>query len=71
MNREIATGGASIYPLNGDVASAAGSNVVTVIGLQGIPVTHSFPVGGEILTYDLASNSWTAVVPTHSYYRWP
>lgn len=53
MNREIVGGGgATIYPLVGDVTSTAGNNTVSVTGIQGIPVLPSFPNGGEVLTYD-------------------
>lgn len=65
MNREIVGGGgASIYPLTGDVQSTPGSPLVTVTGIQGIPFQHTFPTGGEIPVYDASSNSWLPTVPT-------
>lgn len=62
MNREIVGGGgASVYPLIGDVQSTAGNAPVTVIGLRGILIEPSFPVNSDVLTYDETSNMW---VPT-------
>jgi hypothetical protein len=55
MNREIVPGG--VYPIQGDVESTAGSSVVTVVGLEGIPMPPAFPSGGEVLTYDGSSNT--------------
>lgn len=66
MNREIATGGASVYPLTGDVQSTPGNSGVVTIGLQGIPVQHSFPSGGEVLTYDGPTNSWLPETPSNT-----
>src|SRR5277367_3863122 len=64
MNREITGGGgASVYPLVGDVQSTAGQGPVTVIGLQNIPVSVSFPTGGEVLTYDGPSNNLLLEAP--------
>jgi len=64
MNREIVGGGgASIYPLQGDVESTAGSSTVTVVGLQTIPVAVSFPSGGEVLTYDGPTNTLLLEAP--------
>ena len=57
MNREITTGGASIYPLQGDVVSSAGNNTVTVVGLNTIPLGLGFPTGNEVLTYDATTNT--------------
>lgn len=59
MNREVVGGGgASIYPLTGDVLSTPGSPTVTVVGLQNIPVVQKFLTGGEYLEYNISSNSW-------------
>ena len=58
MNHEITS---TLWPLSGDVSSQAGSDLVTVIGLQGIPVKQVFLVGGEELVFDVNSNSW---IPT-------
>lgn len=64
MNREIVGGGgASIYPLSGDVKSTAGSSLVSVVGIQGIPFQHSFPAGGEVPLYDAPTNSWIPTIP--------
>jgi hypothetical protein len=58
MNREVTS---SLWPLSGDVFSQAGSDIVKVTGLQGIPVKQVFLVGGEELIFDVNSNSW---IPT-------
>jgi hypothetical protein len=58
MNREIATGSASIYPLQGDVESQAGNQNVEVVGIISIPITKSTPVGGDVLIYDATTNTW-------------
>lgn len=58
MNREITLGGASIYPLTGDVTSTPGSPTVTVTGLQGIPVQQTFPIDDDFLAYDNTVNKW-------------
>lgn len=64
MNREIVGGGgASIYPLLGDVKSTPGSSTVTVVGIQGIPFQQTFPTGGEVPVYDAPSNSWLPTIP--------
>jgi len=64
MNREIVGGGgAAIYPLQGDVASTAGSSTVTVQGIQGVPVDVSFPTGGEVLTYDATEGTLSLAAP--------
>lgn len=64
MNREITGGGgASVYPLTGDVTSTPGQGPVAVTGIQGIPVITSFPSGGEVLTYDGPSNTLSLVTP--------
>lgn len=63
MNREITTGGASIYPLQGDVKSSAGNNTVTVVGLNTIPLGPGFPSGGEVLTYDGPTNTLLLEAP--------
>jgi hypothetical protein len=66
MNREIVGGGgATIYPLQGDVASTAGSSTVQVQGIQGIPVDASFPVGGEVITYDATDGTFVLAAPTN------
>lgn len=65
MNREICGGGgASIYPLAGDVSSTAGSPLVTVIGIQGIGVQSVTPSGGEVLTYDNSSGTIFLAAPS-------
>lgn len=61
MNREIVIpGGAGIYPLTGDVLSQAGNQLVTVIGIQGIPVTVGLLLGGEVLEYNTNTHNWEA-----------
>lgn len=47
MNREIFPGG--VYPLQGDVTSQAGSDQVTVVGIQNVPVASTPPVPGQVL----------------------
>lgn len=64
MNREIVGGGgASIYPLQGDIKSTPGSSLVSVTGIQGIPVQQTFPTDKEVLTYDGASNTLILEAP--------
>jgi hypothetical protein len=48
----------SIYPINGDVASANGDPDVTVQGIQGTPVLDQRPDNGQILIYDSAINAY-------------
>jgi hypothetical protein len=61
MNREIVLpGGAGIYPIVGDVISAAGSPRVTVVGIQSVPVSSSTPGAANNLQYDANTNQWTA-----------
>lgn len=63
MNREIVGGGgASIYPLAGDVVSTAGNATVIVAGIQGIPVTAAFLAGGEVLEYNPATHNWQPIL---------
>jgi hypothetical protein len=64
LNREIFPGG--IYPLQGDVTSRAGSQNVTVTGLQGIPVAAGIPTSTALLTYDVNNHQWTAGSPGNS-----
>lgn len=60
MNREIVCpSGAGIYPLIGDVLSQAGNQLVTVAGIQGVPVLNTFMDGGEVLEYNINTHSWT------------
>lgn len=59
MNREICGGGgASIYPLIGDVTSTAGNAPVSVTGIQGIPVQQAFLSGDETMFFDNTLNMW-------------
>jgi len=59
MNREIVGGGgASIYPLTGDIQSVAGSPTVSVTGLEGIPLAFSGLDDGDFLVYDETVNNW-------------
>jgi hypothetical protein len=59
MNREIFP--AVLYPLIGDVRSQAGNQKVEVVGIVSIPIASTPTLSGQVLEYDLASNSW---VPT-------
>lgn len=58
MNRLITTGGASVYPLTGDVESQAGNPAVTVVGINGIPVDKPNMQGGEVIQYNVSENMW-------------
>ena len=57
MNREIYPGG--IYPLAGDVQSQTGNNLVTVIGINSLSVGNPLMYGGEVLEYNVNTNTWT------------
>lgn len=57
MNREIYPGG--LYPLSGDVQSAAGNTNAFVVGLQGKPLANVSLFGGEVVEYNVNSNQWT------------
>jgi hypothetical protein len=60
MNREIVMpSGAGIYPLIGDIASQAGDTLVTVTGIQSIPVTSMLPPPGADLQYNGNTHNWT------------
>lgn len=59
MNREIISAGAGgIYPLTGDVESQAGSQTVSVVGLQAVPIQQIPLNGGEVLAYNPNLHSW-------------
>ncbi len=63
MNREIVGGGgASIYPLIGDVTSTAGNATVTVTGIQGIPIASPFLDGGAALVYNANAHNWQPIL---------
>ncbi len=65
MNREIVgAGGAILYPLTGDVTSEVGNSVITVVGLQSVPVSNTFPTDGSVLTYLSSTNKWTPQADT-------
>jgi hypothetical protein len=55
MNREITS---NLWPLSGDVSTQAGSILVTVTGLQNIPVEKVVMSGGEELFYNITTNQW-------------
>ena len=57
MNREITS---TLWPLEGDVLTQAGSRFVKVIGINGIPLAPSFMVGGESLVYNINTGQWAA-----------
>lgn len=59
MNRLITTGGASVYPLTGDVESQAGNPTVTVVGINGIQVDNPTMYGGEVVEYNVNTHTWT------------
>lgn len=58
MNREIVGSSASIYPLQGDVVSQAGSSLVSVAGIRGIPISSANLSGGDALVYNINTNRW-------------
>jgi hypothetical protein len=58
MNREITS---TLWPLSGDVSTQAGSRVVTVTGINSIPIVSSFMIGGETLVYNINTGQWVAV----------
>lgn len=45
-------------PIAGDIACAPGATLVTVIGLQGIPITTERPNDQDELTYDANIAAW-------------
>jgi len=56
VNRE--TYPASQSPLTGDISGAAGARVVTVTGIQSIPVESGVPSNGNTLIYSSTLNEW-------------
>jgi hypothetical protein len=63
MNREIAGGGgATLYPLTGDVDSNAGSNSVSVVGLNNTPLQTSQLSSGSKLQYIANANAWVSTL---------
>lgn len=58
MNREIVGSAATIYPLQGDVTSAAGNSTVRVTGLQGVPVQDLTLSGGMEWQYNVNVGAW-------------
>lgn len=63
MNRLIYPEAA--YPISGDAESQAGSNYITVVGLQHYPILATTPINGDILMFQTGGspvvNDW---VPT-------
>lgn len=59
MNREIYPGG--IYPLQGDVLSQAGNNLVAISKLQGTSLNANSPTPGTYLIFD--GVSWSPRQP--------
>jgi hypothetical protein len=51
-------------PLQGDVIGAAGATQVTVVGLQGNPVSPTPPDLQARLTWD--GTAWTPIVPSYT-----
>lgn len=63
MNREIVGGaGAAVYPLTGDVTSTAGNPLVTVTGLQHIPILNQSLDSGAQLTFNANVNQWQGIL---------
>lgn len=48
----------TLYPADGDVASQPGSPVLTVEGIQHVPVSPTSPTDGQTLVYQSAINSY-------------
>lgn len=63
-NRE--TYPAALSPLQGDVSAGAGARVVTVTGLQTIPISATAPLDQQLLRYDLLTNQWLPSLDTNS-----
>jgi hypothetical protein len=51
-------------PLQGDIQGPAGATLVTVIGLQTIPVSPAVPAQQAVLTFD--GTQWSPEVPTYT-----
>lgn len=63
MNREIVQpGGAGVYPLTGDVTSQAGNAPVRVVGLQGVSIVSTSPLGGANLQFNPNTGQWTPIL---------
>lgn len=63
MNREVVIpGGAGIYPLQGDVQSTAGNQVVTVTGWQGTPIAVNTNESGAVYQFVQAANEWQPIL---------
>lgn len=63
MNREIVGGaGAAVYPLTGDVTSTAGNPLVTVTGLQHIPILNASLASGAVLEFNANNNQWQGIL---------
>ena len=63
-NRE--TFPAAQSPLQGDISGPAGATTVTVVGLQGIPVTSTTPADRANLAYNANDNELEYVVPSYT-----
>ena len=50
----------SLFPLRGDVSAEAGATIVTVIGIEGFPISGP-PTGPDTLVFNTTTNQW---VPT-------
>ena len=57
---------ASLFPLRGDISAEAGQTLVTVQGIQGVPVTTTAPADGQGLTYVAANGDleWSSASGT-------
>lgn len=56
-NRE--TYPASQSPLAGDISGAAGQTLVTVVGIQTVPVDPTLPTDQQKLVYEASTGMWT------------
>ena len=61
MNRQ--TYPAALFPLRGDISAEAGQVLVTVKGLQTIPVLATLPIDQQVLTYVAADAAWEPATP--------
>lgn len=63
-NRE--TYPASMSPMVGDAVAGAGARRISVVGIQGIPVSSTSPSDQQLLRYDAATNQWVPSDDTNS-----
>jgi len=47
------------YPGFGDIQTTPGSPATTVVGWQGVPLSATPPLNGQVEVYEVATNEWT------------